>query len=36
MENGVIYEGEWDQNGLRHGKGAEIQPDGSRYTGYYK
>lgn len=37
LESGAKYNGEWDANtGLRHGKGTQIWPDGSRYDGYWR
>ena len=31
------YNGEWDANrGVKHGKGTQIWPDGSRYDGYWR
>lgn len=33
MENRVIYIGEWNSSGEKHGKGIQIWPDGSKYEG---
>lgn len=35
LENGSIYKGEFDREGLQHGRGVEIKPNGSKYLGYY-
>ena len=35
LDNGVVYEGEWSDNGLRDGKGVQYWPDGSIYEGYW-
>ncbi|CAG9311845.1 unnamed protein product [Blepharisma stoltei] len=36
LEDGSIYEGEWNEQGERHGLGTEISPDGAKYIGYFK
>lgn len=37
LGNGNIYEGEWDLEKLRpHGRGTEILPNGTKYTGYFR
>jgi hypothetical protein len=36
LENGAQYEGEWDEMGLKHGRGLQIWADGSLYEGYWK
>ena len=33
---GIYYQGEWDQNGYRTGKGIEVSNDGSKYIGFFK
>ena len=35
MEDGSVYNGEWDANWNRHGRGLEISPDGTMYIGYF-
>jgi len=36
MENGAIYQGEWDsQSNLRDGRGIVIWSNGSRYDGFF-
>jgi len=36
LDNGAIYIGQWSKDGLRHGKGIQTWPDGSKYEGYWK
>ena len=36
LDNGAIYIGQWSKEGLRHGKGIQTWPDGSKYEGYWK
>ena len=36
FDDGAIYVGNWDSRGRQHGKGLEIMPDGSKYTGSFK
>ena len=36
LDNEAIYVGQWTKNGLRHGKGVQTWPDGSKYEGYWK
>jgi hypothetical protein len=36
LENGSVYQGMWSLDGLRHGKGMQIWPDGACYEGYWK
>ena len=36
LDNEAIYVGQWNKEGLRHGKGVQIWPDGSKYEGYWK
>ena len=36
LENGAIYIGEWNGKWERHGKGAQVWNDGSKYEGYWK
>ena len=33
---GEVYDGEWDQEGRRHGRGRLTFPDGSRYEGHFR
>lgn len=36
MENGAEYDGEWDLDGHKDGRGIQIWVDGSLYEGYWK
>ena len=36
IDNRAIYHGQWSQEGLRHGRGLQIWPDGSKYEGYWQ
>ena len=36
LDNQAVYVGQWNKMGLRHGKGMQIWPDGSKYEGYWK
>lgn len=36
VENGVIYQGHWNVEGLPHGTGMEEYPDGTLYIGHFK
>eukprot|EP01022_Parablepharisma_sp_SALTPOND_P012973 TRINITY_DN1691_c0_g1_i1.p2 TRINITY_DN1691_c0_g1~~TRINITY_DN1691_c0_g1_i1.p2 ORF type:complete len:424 (+),score=44.61 TRINITY_DN1691_c0_g1_i1:5377-6648(+) len=36
LDNGAIYMGQWDKYGKREGRGIQIWPDGSKYTGYWR
>lgn len=36
LEDGSIYEGEWDSNGNKHGLGTLFTKDGSKLTGCFK
>ena len=36
LENGSVYEGEWDKSGNQHGKGTLITEDGSKVVGCFK
>ena len=35
LDNGIVYHGEWNNDGLRDGKGTQYWPDGSIYVGYW-
>ena len=35
-DGGEVYEGQWDGEGRRHGRGSLTLTDGSRYTGQFK
>lgn len=35
LENKSIYKGEFDIDGLQHGRGMEIRPNGSKFMGYF-
>ena len=35
LENGAEYEGEWDLEGRKDGRGVQIWVDGSLYEGYW-
>ena len=34
-EGGEVYEGDWSEEGRRHGKGCLSFADGSKYTGQF-
>ncbi len=36
LDNGAVYIGEWNQEGMRQGKGIQIWADGSKYEGFWK
>lgn len=36
LDNGAEYEGEWNEDGERHGRGMQLWVDGSLYEGYWK
>ena len=36
LDDGSIYEGEWDKSGNKHGKGTLITGDGSKVVGCFK
>jgi len=36
LENGEYYEGQWSKEGVRHGIGTCIYPDGSVYEGFWE
>jgi len=36
LDNQAVYVGQWNKMGLRHGRGLQIWPDGSKYEGYWK
>ena len=35
LDNGNEYEGEWDEEGKKNGRGVQIWVDGSIYEGYW-
>lgn len=35
LDDGTIYEGEWNLENQKHGRGVEINDDGSKYIGYF-
>ena len=35
LNSGSIYKGEFDIDGIPHGRGIEVKPNGSKYLGYY-
>ena len=35
LDNRAIYKGQWSKEGMRHGRGIQIWPDGSKYEGYW-
>jgi hypothetical protein len=35
LENGAKYEGEWDTQGQKDGRGIQLWVDGSVYEGYW-
>ena len=34
-EEGGVYDGEWSEDGRRHGRGRLSLPDGSNYKGQF-
>ena len=36
LDTGVIYKGEWNDRGEKHGRGKEVHPDGTWYAGGFK
>ena len=34
-ETEILYHGEWDTEGNRHGRGVQLMPDGAKYYGYF-
>lgn len=36
LDDGTIYQGEWDSNEKPHGRGMEERPDGTKVQGYYR
>ena len=36
LENGIEYEGEWDDAGKKDGRGVQVWADGSIYEGYWR
>lgn len=36
LNDGAIYEGEWDKNGQQHGIGTLVKEDGSKVVGLFK
>lgn len=36
LNNGAVYHGQWTQDGRREGRGTQIWPDGSKFTGMWK
>ena len=36
LENGAEYEGQWDKQGRKDGRGVQVWVDGSLYEGYWK
>jgi hypothetical protein len=36
IEDDIIYEGDWSLDGVMHGNGMAIYPDGSIYQGAWK
>ena len=35
FDNGDIYNGQWNKDGLREGRGTLVWQDGSKYIGYW-
>ncbi|CAG9326892.1 unnamed protein product [Blepharisma stoltei] len=35
LKDGTIYQGEWNSNSQKHGRGIEISQDGSKFIGYF-
>ena len=36
LDNGAIYIGQWNKTSQREGRGIQLWPDGSKYTGYWR
>ena len=36
LDNSAVYIGQWSNMGMRHGRGIQLWPDGSKYEGYWK
>ena len=36
LDDGTVYEGEWDKNGHQHGIGTMVKEDGSKVVGLFK
>ena len=36
LDDDIVYEGDWSLDGVRHGKGIAIYPDGSIFEGTWK
>lgn len=36
LDNGAEYEGEWDEEGCKDGRGVQTWVDGSLYEGYWR
>lgn len=35
LDSRSVYMGQWSRDGLRHGLGTQLWPDGSKYVGYW-
>lgn len=33
LDNGSVYQGQWSRDGLRHGRGIQVWPDGAKFEG---
>ncbi|OMJ88251.1 hypothetical protein SteCoe_9834 [Stentor coeruleus] len=36
LDDGTIFQGSWDEKGMKAGQGIEIRKDGSKYTGNFR